>query len=228
MTRQQFKKIMSITLAVSTILILVLSVLVYFFPVLTFDVGFSKDLQAGDNSPVRHLFVLYSLKAISFLGIPVVAIWIVLGFALVFWLLKYYWENLFCLLTLSAPAINSIVKFIVHRPRPSSHYVLIFDKEMSPSFPSGHVVFYTVFFGFLIVAMHFTKKIPSILRHLIAFISVILIITVSISRVYLGAHWLTDVVGGYFLGIIILSILLFFYLKPYYKTIKSDLEKDPG
>jgi undecaprenyl-diphosphatase len=219
---------MSTTLVISIIAVFLLSILVYFFPVLTFDIGFSKDLQSEPNSPVRHFFVLYVLKAVSFLGVPVVAIWIVLGFALLFWLLKYYWENLFCLLTLIAPVINSIVKFIVHRPRPSSNYVLIFDKELSPSFPSGHVVFYTVFFGFLIVAMHFSKKIPMIIRYLIAFFSVILIITVSISRIYLGAHWLTDVVGGYFLGIIILSVLLFFYLKPYYKEFKKDLEKDPS
>ena len=42
--------------------------------------------------------------------------------------------------------------------------------------------------------------------------SVVLILTISISRIYLGAHWATDVLGGYLFGFIYLGIILKFYL----------------
>jgi undecaprenyl-diphosphatase len=98
--------------------------------------------------------------------------------------------------------------------------VNILDHEISPSYPSGHVVFFTVFFGFLIAAMFFTKKIPRLMRVFIASTSGALIILVSLSRIYLGAHWLTDVIAGYLLGIVLLSILLYFYLRDYLNRAK--------
>lgn len=217
MTEALLKKITLIVLIVCSVGILGLSVLVYYVPVLTFDINVSHSLQNEGDSVLKKALILYFLKGVSYLGVPTVAIWLVLAFAFLFWILKYYRENLYCLLTLIAPGINALVKQIIHRPRPISQYVQIFDHEISPSFPSGHVVFYTVFFGYLFTTMFFVKKIPFWIRLAIVVISLILVISVSLSRIYLGAHWVTDAIGGYLLGFILLSILLYFYLRPKYK-----------
>lgn len=210
-----FKKITSWSLVALGIILIILTYIVYKHPVMDFDISISKELQAEGDTPFKRILIYNILAAVSYIGRTTVAVWVVLAFSFLFWLLKYYWENLFCMLTLFSAVINSIVKFLIHRPRPTDSLINVLDQEMTPSYPSGHVVFYTVFFGYLIVAMFFTPKIPKIIRIIIGLISFTLIILVSISRIYLGAHWVTDVVAGYLVGIILLGILLYFYLKNY-------------
>lgn len=215
MKKALLKKITLASLFVSLVLIIGLSILVHFHPVLRFDINLSHELQAEGDSPLNKMILFRLLSAVSFIGKTTVAVWIVLGSSFIFWMLKYYWEALFCLLTPFSAIVNSGIKLLVNRPRPDQNLVYVLDHQISPSYPSGHVVFFTVFFGYLIATMFFTKKIPRLVRIFIAAISAALIILVSISRVYLGAHWLTDVIAGYLLGIILLSILLYFYLRNY-------------
>jgi len=215
MKKSLLKKITLILLFVATALIIGLSILVHYHPVLRFDVDFSRDLQSEGDIPFVKNIVLAVLTFISFIGKTTVAIWIVLFFSFLFWVLKYYWETLFCLITPISALVNSSIKLLINRPRPDQNLVYILDHEISPSYPSGHVVFFTVFFGYLIAAMFFATKIPKIIRLIIGLLSFALIILVSVSRIYLGAHWLTDVIAGYLLGIILLSILLYFYLRNY-------------
>ncbi len=215
MKKKLLKEITLGLIICSLFLIIGLTVLVHFHPVLNFDVKISKELQSeGDNNFNKNL-IFYILSFVSFLGRTTVAVWVVLGFSLLFWYLKYYWETLFCLLASLSALINSGLKLLIGRPRPDMSLVYVLDHQISPSYPSGHVVFFTVFFGFLITAMYFTKKIPHLLRIFITTISGALIILISLSRIYLGAHWLTDVIAGYLLGVLLLSILLYFYLRDY-------------
>lgn len=215
MKKHLLKETTLILIFIASLLILGLTILVRYHPVLNFDINLSHDLQPGRDVLAHKSLIYYVLSFISFLGRSTVATWIVLGFALMFWLLKYYWETLFCLLASLSALLNSGLKFLIGRPRPDMNLVYVLDHEISPSYPSGHVVFFTVFFGFIIAAMLFTKKIPRFLRILIQIISFILILLISVSRIYLGAHWITDVIAGYLLGTILLAILLYFYLRDY-------------
>jgi undecaprenyl-diphosphatase len=106
-----------------------------------------------------------------------------------------------------------ILKEVIARVRPQN--IL----EMDPSFPSGHTTNATFLFGFIIYScfkfQEFKKlKIPLII------ISGILIIIIPLSRLYLGVHWLGDILAGYLLGglILILTIYSFNLIKAKSKT----------
>jgi undecaprenyl-diphosphatase len=67
------------------------------------------------------------------------------------------------------------------------------------SFPSGHTVHYVVFLGFLWFLTLVLVR-PRLLRWTLLAVNGALVLLVGLSRVYLGAHWASDVLGGYLLG----------------------------
>ena len=154
-----------------------------------------------------------AMNFISWFGAFPVPMFIGLLVAITFYLFKLRREAIFVLLTFSSGAISSIIKIIVNRPRPTVDLVRIVEVARQQSFPSGHTLFYTIFFGFLLVLMWNLKQINSIVRVTVAVISAFLILTIPFSRIYLGAHWFTDVLGGFILGLICLYMISVFYFK---------------
>lgn len=105
-----------------------------------------------------------------------------------------------------------VLKLIAMRPRPSSEEIKVFYEGGGFSFPSGHAFQTIVLFGFLIYLTE--KLIKNIwIRRIIQTLSVVLVISVGISRIYLGAHWLSDVLAGYYFGGVFLLILITFWDK---------------
>ena len=122
------------------------------------------------------------------------------------------WEAVMALIAaVFSTGINVLVKDLVQRPRPTSNLVNVFAKLNSYSFPSGHVMFYLGFFGF-IWFLAFTLLKPSIKRSFLLVFFGILIVLIGISRVYLGEHWASDVLGSYLLGSLTLVAIIQFYL----------------
>jgi undecaprenyl-diphosphatase len=109
-----------------------------------------------------------------------------------------------------AAFLSGLFKDLVGRPRPSNALVTVWFEYPNESFPSGHVVFYTEFFGFLLFLL-VARNLSVLGRYPFSMLLALLIAGVGISRVYLGAHWLSDVLGGYCLGICVLGITIISY-----------------
>jgi membrane-associated phospholipid phosphatase len=105
--------------------------------------------------------------------------------------------------------VNAI-KFIVGRPRPSSELVEVYERPLTLSFPSGHVASYVALYGFLFYLVCALMR-PSLLRSALLFVCGAMIALVGLSRVYLGAHWASDVLGGYCFGFFWLALTIYFY-----------------
>ena len=96
-------------------------------------------------------------------------------------------------------AVNVLVKDLIQRPRPTAAVVHVLDTINSYSFPSGHVMFYLGFFGF-IWFLAFSLLKPSLKRGLLLVFFSSLVVLIGISRIYVGEHWASDVLGSYLLG----------------------------
>ena len=104
-------------------------------------------------------------------------------------------------------AVNPVLKILVDRPRPTEDLLVIWGDPGGMGFPSGHAYTAIIMFGLLYyltpIVIPWRK-----LVHLIQYSSLTLIILIGISRVYLGAHWPSDVLGGFLVGGIILTLLI--------------------
>ena len=187
---------------------LVLTLLVSLFPNSLLDRTFSEEIQEH-----RYAWLDTLMKAISLPGNVPVSIVMVIGVSGIFLLFKLKRESLFIILTSLSGLISQPLKIIIDRPRPTDGVVRIVEIAKHQSFPSGHVLFYVVFFGFMAVLMNHLKFISRPLRIIIASVCMFLIFIIPFSRIYLGAHWFTDVLGGFLLGILALFILSYFYLR---------------
>lgn len=113
--------------------------------------------------------------------------------------------------------INQVLKFIVKRPRPSDLFLIV---ETGYSFPSGHSMVSLSFYGLLIYFIYKYFKNKKLKIFLITLLSLIIIL-IGISRVYLGVHFVSDVISGFLLSlsylIIFIKVINKFILKESYE-----------
>ncbi|MEJ7711928.1 MAG: phosphatase PAP2 family protein [Pyrinomonadaceae bacterium] len=107
--------------------------------------------------------------------------------------------------------VNSLLKLLIARPRPSSDLVSVYIDLKTQSFPSGHVTFYVCYFGFLFFAAYAVLPRGSIERRLACGITALPVLLIGLSRIYLGAHWPSDTLGAYLVGGLWLALSLDFY-----------------
>ena len=116
---------------------------------------------------------------------------------------KYRFSYILPIHVLFVVAINMILKNIIDRPRPMM--IRLID-ETGFSFPSGHAMVTMVTYGYLIyVVFHYIKQ--KWLKYTFIGLLITLILLVGISRIYLGVHYLTDVLAGYSISLFYLMIV---------------------
>lgn len=197
-----------LTLFVLIISFILLGVYVSYYPVPTLDLDLSLFVQKYHSDALDKIML-----AISFFGELPYSLLMVLIVAGIFYLYKFKREAYYITSILLSGLVILGVKSIIDRPRPTEFYVRLVEINRFQSFPSGHVLSYILFFGFMIVLMRNLTTIPLITRRIVTYISAFYMITVAFSRIYLGAHWFTDTLGGVILGLVCLYPLCYFYLK---------------
>jgi undecaprenyl-diphosphatase len=107
--------------------------------------------------------------------------------------------------------LNTLVKMLIARPRPTAEMVTVYRDLKTQSFPSGHVTFYVCYFGFLFFIAYALLPLGSTARRGALALTVLPIALIGFSRVYLGAHWPSDTLGAYLLSGLWLAFSLHMY-----------------
>lgn len=159
-----------------------------------FDVGL-LDLLHSNNDPV--MFAI--MKFISFIGsgyflIPVLVI-------AIFYMQvkkKYYISKLLLASSLGCWILNYVLKLLINRTRPLDFFLV---EQGGLSYPSGHSMvsmsMYLTFAYLICKNDKFKDK-----KKLVYTIALSYVLLMGISRMYLGVHWPTDIIGGFIMGYI--------------------------
>lgn len=155
-----------------------------------------RELQSPGNDRIArivtffggHLFVLPATLLVT------AALW-----------RKHHWASalLFAGSVVGGFGLNALLKIGFARERPDLWPALV--SEITYSFPSGHATMATVFFGgAAAVVLHLSRR--PLVRVAALVLATTAILMVAASRVYLGAHWTTDVAGGVLVGLFWVSV----------------------
>jgi undecaprenyl-diphosphatase len=167
----------------------------------SFDVQVSQTVQHATSLDglMRWISWLWYMPQTLMLDALVLCMLVLLGLRL---------EAVAVLLTLlGESAANALAKYLVARPRPGPTLVHILHPVSGYSFPSGHVMGFMAFFG-IVAYMAWRRLDPGLVRGVIIGTCIVLVVLVGPSRIYLGAHWATDVIGGYLLGFLWLYLAI--------------------
>jgi undecaprenyl-diphosphatase len=170
------------------------------------DLALSLGLQQAS-----HPALVWVMVAVSYFGFQPQNVLMVVGAAAFFWLKERRREGIFVVLAAGGMAlIGTAFKLLLLRPRPEDGVVQVLGSAAGYSFPSGHVLLYVSFFGFLFYWAYAVLG-RSLLRSAVLWTCGLLILLVGPSRVYLGHHWSSDVLAAYALGLVYLLLLIRLY-----------------
>jgi membrane-associated phospholipid phosphatase len=175
-------------------------------PSFAIDLQITRAIQSIDFP-----FFAGFMRLISWAGFSPQSVLITLLIGFTFYIYGFKWESLTAMLAAFISSLaNETVKYIIHRPRPTADLVDVFTVLTSYSFPSGHVMFYVSLFGF-VWYLAYTLLQRSWTRSLLLVFFGALISLVGVSRIYLGQHWASDVLGAYLLGSLVLIGAIFLH-----------------
>ncbi len=168
------------------------------------------------------------MRGISWLGFgPQAEVIGIVVLALLF-ALGLRWEAVSGGFALLGVAVGILIKHVVSRPRPAEELVHVARLLHTASFPSGHVMVATAFGGFL-AFLGYTLFKPAWGRTLLLTIFAIFIGLMGLSRIYMGQHWFSDVLGAYLMGSLwlALSIKVYRWGKPRF-FVDQPVAPDPA
>ena len=135
-------------------------------------------------------------------------VWLLSPLAILVTLLVRQWLAAAFILLASSTGVlvGVVIKVLVARPRPTADLVRLYDSPESYSFPSTTAFFAATFLGMVgYLAWQPRRRVG------IVMLGILLLLSSGLSRVYVGAHWATDVLGGWLLGGAWLLVLIALY-----------------
>lgn len=184
--------------ALLLVLFIPLAVHAKFFPLSPLDPLFTLVIQSHP-SPVLDAFMI----GVTTAGSSLVLTPLTVALSVLLYIRRNRRKSVLLLSTMGGSAVLTVtLKQLIGRPRPDPGAVRVVPPELASKyaqefgFPSGHTLASTCFFGFVIYLLLKNGN----LRNPKVLLLISLILLVGISRVYLGAHWITDVIGGWIIG----------------------------
>jgi membrane-associated phospholipid phosphatase len=167
-------------------------------------VPFDQAVEAWTQRHITPLHTTLMLTATELASIGFVSAVTALAAAVMAHRRSGYWLGRLALSVPGGVLLNEVLKYVLHRSRPVLEHPLV--ELPSYSFPSGHAVGATVFYGFAAILL-WSYIVPRVWRIVIGTAIVVVILMVGFSRVYLGAHYSTDVLAGILEGVAWLSFV---------------------
>ncbi|WFA10399.1 phosphatase PAP2 family protein [Tissierella sp. Yu-01] len=165
-----------------------------------FDVAILEFLHKDSNSMIFSI-----MKFISFIGSGAF-LFPVVGIAFIYSLIKkkYYVSKLLILSSLGCWVVNYVLKLLINRTRPLDFFLV---EQGGLSYPSGHsMVSMSMYLTFAYLLCKNTKFKSN--EKIIYTIAIIAVVLMGISRIYLGVHWPTDVIGGFLMGYLFFRMIV--------------------
>ncbi len=210
-THQRRRKAVGCLLQVYALQLTLFGLLAWFVhvhPILPLDVAITRSFQQ-DQAPWLRITML----AISYPGSSLLLPVLMLLTVSAFWALGDRLEAVFVGgLSAVSLLLNLLLKVQVGRPHPTANLVHVIQAAVGYSFPSGHVMAYIAYWGLLFSfgIILFTGR--HWWRTTLLITSAAFVVLIGPSRIYLGDHWASDVLGAYLIGGVLLGLAVGFYL----------------
>lgn len=164
---------------------------------------FLRTLRHASSDPVFIGFTLLGDSKVLAVSGLIITTWFVYK--------KYWREAIYWPVTIFISVVLPVIyKIFFYFPRPGG----FLHASTASSFPSGHTFQGTLFYGFL--ATMITTHLESRYRRFVYYAAALIIFLIAFSRLYLGAHWLTDVLASIALGLCCLSLIALCYRRKIY------------
>ncbi|MDN5024969.1 phosphatase PAP2 family protein [Streptococcus sp. SO4] len=189
------------------LLFMIIGYIVKFYPEML--VSFDQPIQTAIRGDLPETLTLLFRAITHLIDIPVIISWVLIV-AFVFYRKQWKMESYLMLGNLALAGILIVTfKNIYQRPRPE---ILHLVEEKGFSFPSGHSLAVTIMVGTLIVILSQRIK-NTIWRKIVQILLSLYIVSVLVSRIYLGVHYPSDVIASLCVGLGVLFMEFPFYDK---------------
>ena len=189
------------------LLFMIIGYIVKFYPEML--VGFDQPIQTAIRGDLPETLTLLFRAITHLIDIPVIISWVLIV-AFIFYRKQWKMESYLMLGNLTLAGILIVTfKNIYQRPRPE---ILHLVEEKGFSFPSGHSLAVTIMVGTLIVILSQRTK-NTVWRKIVQILLSLYIVSVLVSRIYLGVHYPSDVIASLCVGLGVLFMEFPFYDK---------------
>ena len=170
----------------------------------------------------NHPALAQVMGSISWFGFRPQSLWLPFTLVVASWFKGLRLGSVFLVFAWASSLLSFFTKLIIRRPRPDDPLIRVVDANIrDTSFPSGHTLHYMTFWGFA-AYLAVTNLRNRTARRIVASVIGAVIGLIGPSRIYLGHHWLTDVLASYLLG-----FAYFAGLVSVYRWMRSMLDGDP-